>query len=184
MAAGSSSRLGRPKQLLSRGKESMIEYITSECVESKLGPTYIVTGKYHDVISIKIDSAKILYNTAWQEGMSSSIAFAISTIDRKLIDGAIVVLSDQVYFSKKILAKISAVAKSKRQKIINCKYEKGMGPPTYFDKSLFGELEKLSGDDGAKSIIQKHIENSISIDFTKGSIDLDTPADLDILSQF
>ena len=184
LAAGDSSRLGQPKQLLRRGDQSMIEHIVSQCDQSELGPVYIITGKYHDAISNQIGRSNILHNHKWQEGMSSSIAFAISNIDQVLIEGAIIILSDQVYFDKTILADIAAIAKTKHHKIINCRYQKGMGPPTYFDKSLFAELEQLSGDSGAKAIIIKYITQSTSINFPRGDVDLDSKEDLKILEDF
>ena len=159
----------------------MIEYIHLECVASELGPVYVVTGAYHYEISQLIDSDCLLYNTTWQRGMASSIAFALSNIDQESIDGAFVILSDQVYFDKKILVEIAAVAHTNLYKIINCRYQKGMGPPTYFDKSLFAELEQLSGDDGAKSIVTKYSSALSSIEFDRGGVDLDTEEDLNVL---
>lgn len=184
LAAGDSSRLGQPKQLLLRGDQSMIEYMVSECTQSELGPVYVVTGKYHMEISNQIVNTKILYNENWQEGMSSSIAFAISNIDLGLVDGAIIILSDQVHFEKNILAEITRIVRTNKYKIINCQYDKGLGPPTYFDKTLFVELANLKGENGAKEIVKKYITDCVSIDFPNGGIDLDTEEDLDILRIF
>ena len=184
LAAGNSSRLGQPKQLLLRGDQSMIQYIVSECTHSKLGPVYVVTGAYHKEIVQQLDSALLLHNISWEQGMSSSIAFAMRNIDKESIDGVLIVLSDQVYFDKTILADIAAIARTKHHKIINCRYQKGMGPPTYFDKSLFAELEQLSGDAGAKAIIIKYITQSTSINFLRGDVDLDSKEDLKVLEDF
>lgn len=181
LAAGNSSRLGQAKQLLHRGDQTMIEYIVSQCTQSELGPVYVVTGAYHDEISLLVDNDLLLHNTSWQQGMSSSIAFAIRNIDQASVDGAVIILSDQVYLDKNILVEIAEVALTNPHQIINCQYQKGMGPPTYFDKSLFAELEQLSGDDGAKPIVMRHADQSTSIDFLLGDVDLDNESDLSVL---
>lgn len=181
LAAGNSSRLGQPKQLLSRGQQSMIQYIYQECIQSKLGPTYIVTGAYHDEIALHLNHAQLLHNINWAEGMSSSISFAIKTIDRESLDGVIVVLSDQVFLTSEILTSLAREASTNIHKVIPCQYQKELGPPTYFDKSLFKELMNVSGTDGAKAIVKQHFSKSTTILFPKGHIDIDTEEDLEIL---
>ena len=57
-----------------------------------------------------------------------------------------------------------------------------MGPPTFFDKSLFQELSELEGDIGAKSIIRRYFDKIETIDFEKGNLDIDTIDDLKWLS--
>lgn len=178
LAAGSSSRLGHPKQLVRRGEQLMINHIISECKASKLGPIYLVTGKYHQEIINHVKDITVLYNKFWDEGMSSSISFGVKQINKKNLRGIIIILSDQVYMSKKVLTKIKVLADTKNTKIINCKYQIGEGPPTYFDRSLFSELELLSGDHGAKCLLKKYITSRLFIDFPEGHIDIDHPQDL------
>lgn len=178
LAAGNSSRLGEAKQLLQRGEQNMIEYTISQCIQSKLGAVYVVTGAYHKEISKYTQNAITLYNSNWQKGISSSIGFAMCSINQKNLDGVIVILSDQVYFDKTKLTEIAEIAYTDKNKIINCRYKQGMGPPTYFHKSLFSELEQISGDEGAKSLVVKYQSDCYSIDFDKGNIDIDEPKDL------
>jgi len=183
LAAGNSSRLGRPKQLLKRGEVSMIQYIHQECVNSKLGPVYIITGAYHEVISKEIKS-NIIENKNWKNGMATTISFAMRNINTLSLDGIILALSDQVYLSSSILQEIAQEARNSKSKIVNCQYQNGMGPPTYFDKSLFVELEQLTEGDGAKSIVKKYNNYKSSIQFPLGDIDLDVESDLDVLKSF
>ena len=159
----------------------MIEYIYQECVTSKLGPIYVVTGAYHDVISNELIDAQIIYNRKWQDGMASSISYAMRSIDQEFLDGVIIILSDQVFLTSNILLKLTAKSSTSTKKIVNCQYQKGMGPPTYFDKSLFPELEQLSGDDGAKSLVKKYTTLKSSVDFPRGDVDLDTIEDISVL---
>lgn len=178
LAAGNSSRLGQPKQMLDRGNQSMIQYIYNECIKSKLGPVYVVTGAYHDAIAKELTEATLIRNSKWQNGMASTISFALRNIDQENLEGTIIVLSDQIYLTSETLTQLGIVASTHTNKIVNCQYQKGMGPPTYFHKSLFSELELLSGDDGAKSIVKKYFSCRFSIDFPLGDLDLDTLDDL------
>ena len=181
LAAGSSSRLGQPKQLLQRGNQSMIQYVHEECLKSKLGPVYVVTGAYHDAISAELNDAEIIHYPRWENGMGSSISYALKTLKIDNLKGVIIALSDQVYLTSEILTELAQEANQSNSKIVNCKYQSEMGPPTYFDKSLFQELEQLTGDDGAKSIVKKYKTSRSSIRFVLGEVDIDTTEDLQIL---
>lgn len=67
--------------------------------------------------------------------------------------------------------------------IVTCYYDNTTGPPAIFHKSIFPELLQLSGDAGAKSIVQKYSEELETIAFPKGNIDIDTITDYELLSK-
>lgn len=182
LAAGNSSRLGQVKQLVHRSDRSMIQYIYEQCVNSNLGSTYILTGAYHEEISQEVPSASVIYNPNWKDGMGSTIAFALQEIKSEELDGVVIILSDQIYFSSSILYDLINEANSSKSKVVNCQYQNGMGPPTYFDKSLFEELKKLGGENGAHSIVKKYFTKRSFIQFPKGHLDIDTQEDLDLLN--
>ena len=71
-------------------------------------------------------------------------------------------------------------AKSPNQ-IVSCVYNKQLGVPILFDKSVFPELLKLSGDAGAKSFLHLYKNNISTIDFPEGLIDIDTLEDVEKL---
>ncbi len=161
----------------------MIQYIHQECIKSELGYVYVATGAYHDAISNEIPEAHLIYNANWTDGMASTISFAMKNINQEILDGVIIILSDQVFLTSDTLNRLAQKATNETNQIVNCKYQKGLGPPTYFHKSLFSELEKLSGDEGAKSIVKKYSTSLTSINFPKGDIDLDTTIDIKILDE-
>ncbi len=181
LAAGNSSRLGQAKQLVRRGNQSMIQYIYEQCVSANLGPTYILTGAYHEEISKELPKASILHYSDWEDGMGSTISFAMNQIQLNSLDGVVIVLSDQIFLTSSILLNLVQEAYSSKSSIVNCEYQNGMGPPTYFDKSLFRDLTFLEGADGAKSIVSKHMNHRSFIQFPKGYIDIDTQEDLNLL---
>jgi len=64
-----------------------------------------------------------------------------------------------------------------RKLVIASFYSASAGVPALFHKTLFPEIMKLSDDQGAKKIIQKHPTETLTVNFPEGSVDLDTPDD-------
>jgi len=183
MAAGSSSRLGQPKQLLTFRDSLLLIHMIRECLESKLGDVYVVLGAYAKLIQpfLTDTPVKVLYNAQWPRGLSNSIAYGIKNMQKEQVDGVIIVLADQPYFSKELLLEIAQKKEEKNAPIIISQYERGAGPPSYFEASLFPELEQLDGDDGAKAVVSKYHDQVATIEFEKGHLDIDEVKDLEIL---
>ena len=185
LAAGSSSRLGRPKQLLPYNDTTLLGHIIRECNDSKLGEVIVVLGSKAEEIASHVDnkSCRIIENTDWQNGMGSSIAYGISQLDDQSLKGVIIVLSDQLYFQKELLREIVRVQERTQAKIVNSDYGSSQGPPVYFHYSLFHELVELKGEKGAASIIKTNKESSTRVSFPHGDIDIDVPTDLEYLNR-
>jgi molybdenum cofactor cytidylyltransferase len=182
IAAGASRRLGQPKQLVPFRDTFLLNQIIQECQASEVGTIYIVLGANAEQIQPRLsDDLSIFYHKNWSQGMGTSIAFGIKQLISKDYDGVIIVLGDQPFFSSFLLKKITQKRTETNGKIILSEYEKGMGPPSFFEKSLFSELSMLKGDLGAKTMIKKYKEEVQRISFPKGYIDIDTPEDLKII---
>jgi molybdenum cofactor cytidylyltransferase len=181
IAAGRSARLGQPKQLLSFKNTFLLDYIINECQTSEVGDIFVVLGANRELIEPKLNHSTlkdIFYNSNWADGMGTSIACGISNIKDKNYDGVIVLLADQPFFTSNLLIQIIEHQINTLAKIIVSKYRKGMGPPTFFDKSLFEKLSKLKDDIGAKPIIKQYFNEIETVDFEKGNLDIDTVHDL------
>lgn len=181
IAAGRSARLGQPKQLLPFQNTFLLDYIINECQASKVGDTFVVLGANRELIAPKLKKTCLkntFYNANWANGMGTSIACGISNIQDKNYDGVIVLLVDQPFFTSHLLIQIIEHQRNTLAKIIVSKYQKGIGPPTFFDKSLFEELSKLKGDIGAKPIIRQYFNEIETVNFEKGNLDVDTIDDL------
>lgn len=178
LAAGSSSRLGEPKQLLPFKGGTLLSHTIQECIASNLGEVYVVTGAYYKSVSTSIQGldCRIFFNPNWSEGLSTSIAFGISQLPSDA-EACYLVLGDQPYFTKVILEKIKTSLKTNAARIILSRYDKGQGPPAYFEASLFEEMKTLRGDDGAKAIVKKYKKEVQFIGFSLGYLDVDVPVD-------
>ena len=181
IAAGRSARLGQPKQLLPFKNTFLLDYIINECQASEIGDIFVVLGANRELIEPKLNKIFLkntFYNAHWANGMGTSIACGISHIQCKNYDGAIILLSDQPFFTRDLLSQIVEHQEKTLARIIVSKYQKGMGAPTFFDKSLFEELSKLKNDIGAKPVVKRYLKEVMTVNFEKGNLDIDTVDDL------
>ena len=185
LAAGKSSRLGSPKQLLSYGGQTLIEHMLDIAGNSKAKPVIVVLGAKADSIGSKIDnnSATLVVNESWQEGMASSIRTGIKNLMQgdPRTAGAILMVCDQPDVTSQLINDLIDAHHQTGKPIITCSYADTFGPPTFFHKSIFPDLLQLKGDVGARSVLQQHVKEVESIAFPTGSRDIDTKADYEEL---
>jgi molybdenum cofactor cytidylyltransferase len=181
LAAGESSRLGQPKQNLIFNGQTLLERVIDSAQQSKCNPVIVVLGANSDKIKPMAETIT-LYNKDWQEGMASSIRTAIDEIDRNpLVNNAIILLCDQPYVNATLLNTLIDKQAQTGTPIVACAYNGTTGVPVLFDRSLFTELLLLQGREGAKKILLTHANDSVTIPFEHGSIDIDTFGDYENL---
>jgi molybdenum cofactor cytidylyltransferase len=183
LAAGNSSRLGQPKQLVKFKEKTLIEFVAETALKIS-DEVLVVLGANSEIIEEQLtslsDSISTVYNPDWQEGMGTSIRLGIQILEKKS-DTVIILLSDQPFISQELLQKMVQTFAKNQKPIVSCVYDGRLGVPMLFDKSIFPSLLTLKGEKGAKSILT-YFENQIStIDFKEGIIDIDTPEDLKTL---
>ena len=186
LAAGNSSRLGSPKQLIEFEGKSLIERIT-ETALSISEEVLIVLGGNSEQISPKLErfehTISTIINPDWQQGMGTSIRLGVEKLAHKS-DSILILLSDQPFISKVLLQNMVQTYANFQNPIVACVYNNTLGVPILFNKSVFLELLKLSGDKGAKSFLHLY-DNKISmIDFPEGIIDIDTTKDVEKLKNY
>ena len=183
IAAGASRRLGQPKQLVPYRDTFLLNYIINQCLNSNIGDVFVVLGANRSQIEPKISSQQVtlIYNEHWSEGMSTSIGCGSSFIQNLDYEAVIVMLGDQPFFQSKLLKQIIEKQIATKARIVISNYDRGMGPPSFFNATLFDELAQLRGDVGAKPIIRKYFNEIERIAFPKGYIDIDNPSDLKYL---
>jgi len=178
LAAGNSSRLGKPKQLLTYKEKSLIEIVTNAALETNSGPVTIVLGAYHEAI-LKHLKADFIINDSWSEGMSSSIAAGLSAVLEKFpdLDQVIFAVSDQAHISVAIFNQLIDRKLETAKGIIASHYAETNGTPVLFDKKYFPQLLALKGETGAKPILKGNSNDIETINFENGYIDIDTDTD-------
>ena len=181
LAAGSSTRLGKPKQLLSYQNKSLIEHITGEAVKTNLYPIVIVTGANAEqvLIALNKENAEIVYNEHWQEGMASSIVAGISKmlLLDNTVEAALIAVCDQPFVTAELLKELIKKKAETGKGIIACTYADTAGTPVLFDSKYFIPLQQLKGSEGAKKLLKLYEADVATVSFPKGNIDIDTIED-------
>ena len=181
LAAGSSGRLGKPKQLLKYKGKSLLQYLIDQAKDSSANCIVVVMGANAEVVLAVLQTDKIhmVQNNDWKEGMASSIRCGINEVQKinPAIDAAILMVCDQPFVTASLLNDLITTHRETGKSIVTSSYDNTAGPPALFHKSIFSELLQLKGDAGARSIVQKYANEVVTVSFPKGHIDIDTAAD-------
>ena len=181
LAAGSSSRLGRPKQLLFYKDKPLIEHGVIEASKACLAPIVVVTGAFSEAVTeaIKHHHVSIIYNENWSSGMASGIVAGITRMQAldNNISRVIISVCDQPFLSAVLFKQMIDKQMETGKNIVCCSYENALGTPVLFTKKYFQQLLALKGEEGAKKILKSNMEDSTAVDFPNGGFDIDTMED-------
>lgn len=185
LAAGSSSRMGQPKQLLPWGNTTLIEHQIITSIKTGL-PVNVVLGSKSNLIIPVIEKYKvnIFINESWEKGMGSSISCGISHIKKKFPEakGVLITLLDQPLVTASYLQMMYAAYRPGFKQILVSQSDSGWkGVPALFDKFYFKYLLKLNHDQGAKNIIYQFEEKVNILKFNDLMEDMDTPESYQIV---
>lgn len=180
LAAGSSTRLGSPKQLLLNRHKSFLRHISEVALASKCKPVIVVLGAYAYLFIPEIEQlpVEIVENPQWSLGIGTSIKAGIAALIASGADVESVIISvcDQPFVCSQVIEGIINAYVLTKKPIVASQYEGTLGVPALFDKILFPQLMALKPESGAKQIIQKYPLEVCSVLFPLGAIDVDTPA--------
>lgn len=187
LAAGSSSRLGEPKQNLLYEGQPLLQRAIQTALASSCEPVLVILGSNAEAFQAGLNDLPVqtVFNPDWQEGMASSIRQGISNLNQinPATDGAIIMVCDQPFVTTALLDDMVEQKRLHGHGIIACTYQDTLGTPALFDKIFFPELLTLQGQEGAKKLLFRHAEVVTPIDFPLGAFDIDTPQDYEALQQ-
>lgn len=181
LAAGSSSRLGQMKQLVPYKGNTLLERQV-EMVLPLADHVVCVLGYQAEKIP-QINNKKVSYiiNSRWRLGLSSSIVAALSELPEQTTH-IMLLLSDQWRVTSRDCLQLKDIAKEQNEAIVvaekSSENKRLFSPPVVIPLGYFEELKSLTGEGGAKTLIQKHMSEVVSIDMPTAFDDLDTPEDL------
>ncbi len=158
LAAGPSTRFGRPKQLLDWRGEPFIRVIAKTAIESGLSPIVIVTGANADQIEPAIQDlpVQIIRNREWQSGQASSIRTGVQSLPSET-GAAIFLLSDQPQIKPDVIRALAARHSAELFPIVApLVLRERRANPVLFDRDTFPDLMALEGDVGGRAIFSKH----------------------------
>jgi len=184
LAAGPSSRLGQPKQLIGFAGESLLERALRLAREAGASPVLVVLGANFAPIcaTIPFNEAIPVFNEKWQQGMSTSIHAGLSEADVRApgATGALVMTCDQPRFSANHLHSLLLAfsAAQTEPTIVASNYAGIYGIPAVFPRSVYPKLYALHGDKGARALLTKPPCRIVAVACSGCEIDIDLPEDL------
>lgn len=180
LAAGGSSRMGTPKQLLPWGQTTLLGHTLQTLMTFEKHPIYVVLGAYRNEVQAEINDLPVtpIHNTQWEKGMGVSIATGLKQVvaNHPAAAAVLIALADQPLLDASYYSKLLEAHKVNPKANIVSGYSNGQqGVPAVFSNSFFDALLALNEDKGARHLIQKQKEQAVVI--TTGQLaDVDTPA--------
>ncbi len=198
LAAGASTRLGQPKQLLrvrspfenetdAAEWDTLLDRSLRVTLAAHCNPVFVVLGAHAETIqnTAQLVGGTILHNPNWQEGMASSIRCGMQAMHKQTPEasGLLLLVCDQPALTHKHLQALLAAHRAAPEKIIATRYaeqpgDKIFGVPILAPRSIFPELAALTGDHGAREILRSGKYGIVEIQFPLGAWDIDSPEDI------
>jgi molybdenum cofactor cytidylyltransferase len=162
LAAGGSSRLGRPKQLLPYGDWTLLDHVLGVARGCGFDQSLCVIGAAAPEVRAAIDLARfeVVENHAFGDGCSSSLAASLSAVDARA-DVLVLLLGDQP--GVRVEAVAALLAGRGEAPLAVCRYEDGRGHPFAFARGIFGDLAALHGDKAVWKLLERRARTVVEV---------------------
>ena len=181
LAAGNSSRMGQPKQLLEIDESNLITHIINSVIKVKSAESILILGANAALIftAINTEQIQIVINNNWGSGMASGICLGLQTLlhHNPALETCTFVVCDQPFVNSNLLELLITKHRETGKGIIACSYADTVGTPVLFSAVYFSQLLRLHGEQGAKRILSLHGNDVSTVSFEAGAVDIDTPQD-------
>ena len=193
LAAGESSRLGQPKQLIQLRGKTLVRRVVDAASEAGCQPVLVVVGstpreeaREHELdlvqgisSELKNTGATIIANPNWKCGIGTSIRAGVQHLIEIAsgVEATVLLACDQPFVDRAVIERLIALRHETRQRIVAASYAGTLGVPVLFDRSFLPELLRLDDSAGAKSIILSNRDQVAEFPFPAGKIDIDTAED-------
>ena len=178
LAAGSSSRLGQPKQLLQYNNKSLLQHVVSQVMSLQNILPLLVLGSSKQIIEKDVEdlNIEIVHNDDWQLGMSTSIKAGLSAAlkKNKNLQAVMFVVCDQPFITTDLLNEMIQTFMRSDKGIIAASYAETFGTPMLFAEKYFNQLLQFQNDEGAKKVAIQNKNDLAVVPFNEGEIDIDT----------
>lgn len=176
LAAGASRRLGRPKQLLTFKGSYLLDHVVQEALSSTLLETIVVLGAEQERIRVLVDLSRVnvVLNVQFDEGQSTSVVAGLDNVNRDAA-GVLFLLGDQPGVTADVINAVVDAFDGDPQAIVMPSWRGTSSNPVLFGRGYFGDLRKLTGDEGARSIVARARDRMMLV-----PIDRPVPQDVDV----
>ncbi|MFP2900571.1 NTP transferase domain-containing protein [Corallococcus sp. 4LFB] len=177
LAAGGSSRLGQPKQLLRHEGTSLVRRAARSALDAS-PVVVVVLGARRDDVASELDglTVRCVDNPEWALGQGSSLHTGLRALPPD-VDGAVLMLCDQLRVDAAHLRSLISTFEHTHAPIVASAYAGTRGVPALFSRALFSELEALPPTDGARGLIARDPSRVVEVALPGGEEDVDTAED-------
>ena len=181
LAAGSSLRMGQPKQLLSLEGRPLLEHVVAVACASQLDEVVVILGADHQLITQRVrwGRARTLVNPDHASGMSTSLRAGLAALGPD-VERAMVIMGDQLGVSPQLLDRLLELHAVSRRPAAAVSVGGVVQPPLVIRRDLWGEVMGVSGDVGARGLIRtrpKLVASLVLGTDVEHPVDIDTPED-------
>lgn len=185
-AAGGSSRLHTPKQLVRFRGETLLRHAVRAALSSRCSDVIVVTGAHGERCAAEVAGmpVTIQHNPRWAEGLSSSIRAGMAVVAERVLlpDCVVLLVCDQPGLEPDLINRLLETHLLTGNGIVASHYAEVLGVPALFAANYYPALTALEGDRGARQLFQQFADDCGSVAFPAGIRDIDTPADLRFIS--
>lgn len=174
--------MGKLKQLVRLGNQTLLEHVLYAVGNSATKEAILVLGYEADQIRSAVkpnESVRIVINDDYKDGMSTSIRAGLNAVSPDT-EAALIVLADQPFLTSAVIDQLISQYEQTRAQILYPVYRGFRGNPVLIDRSLFPEMQKITGDIGCRSLFGIHSEviQKVPVEEIGILIDIDTIQDL------
>lgn len=165
LAAGASTRMGRPKQLLPLGHRPLLQHVLDEAAASSLNEIILVLGHRAQEIreAIQLPAGRrirVAVNPDYARGQSTSLRLGLRSASPRA-EAAAILLGDQPQITSRLIDRAAAAFRASRSPVVRPVYSdsggrRTPGHPVFLARQIWPEVEKLRGDKGARALLSTH----------------------------
>jgi molybdenum cofactor cytidylyltransferase len=158
LAAGASTRLGRPKQLLDLAGKPILQHVVDAAEVAPLDEIVVVLGHAARAVSQAITlppTARFVINPDHAGGQSTSLRAGLHATDARST-AAVILLGDQPAIRPDAVASVVEAWRAGHNPAVQASYSGTPSHPVLFDRSVWTEIEGVTGDRGARAILPAH----------------------------
>ncbi len=165
LAAGMSTRLGRPKQLLEIDGRALVAHVVDAALASALDEVIVVTGHQSGAVEAALGTREVRFclNECFRDGQSTSLVVALDMVPLEA-DAVVVLLADQPTVNAAVIDRLLTKRRETAASIVMASYGGITAHPVLFGRELFSELRQIQGDQGARDVIRRHRSEVATVD--------------------
>lgn len=186
LAAGASTRLGQPKQLLDFGGKPLVRHVAEAALASRLERLIVVVGNQAAAVRATLEGLPldVVENPDFLQGQSTSLRAGVAALPSDL-DAALVLLVDQPFVDAVLIDRLIAHFETSGAAIVAPEHAGQRGNPVVFAAALLPELARVTGDVGARDVIRRHREElaTVELEDARAFLDVDTWEDYEKVRQ-